>query len=71
MIGGVLGTPKDLKEATEHALQHRKGITCEELKHIMRDYMAQKFAVAMMKHKDEAAQEALKDVWKRLTGEDV
>lgn len=57
------GTPKTLSQAIVNA-------AAEALTAHIRDFMAQKFAVAMLKNSSDETEIVLRDLWKELTGED-
>lgn len=65
-----VGTPSTLIEAVAQAVL--VGPVCDIPKRaprVMRDWMSQKFQIALLKHRTPEAQAALKDAWELLTGE--
>lgn len=66
------GTPKNLEEVVAHIACFRPPQGTEPLVHwrgIIRDYLAQKFGVALMKAHTEEQQAIVEDLWFAITGE--
>jgi len=68
------GTPKTLKEAIRNGASVAKGLEFDEtIKKHVRDFMAQKFSVAMLKSETIKnkleVEELLEELWTNLTGE--
>jgi hypothetical protein len=67
------GTPKTLDEAIVRILTTGGGLMKPDhaswLKDVLRDYLAQKFAAAMLQCKTANEETALKHLWERITGE--
>ena len=64
------GTPSSMREAIMRALciGPASGVQ-ERLELAMRDYLAQRFGVAMLRTTTPAEQELIKELWNRITGE--
>ena len=66
------GSPKSLEEAISQIACFRPPEGTEPLvhwRHIMRDFLAQKFGVALMKAHTAEQEALLEDLWFALTGE--
>lgn len=68
-----LGTPKDIDEMIVHILCYRPphNVTPQDWLHgILRDYLAQKFNVAMLKAHTPEQEAALNELWVSIVGDD-
>lgn len=65
---GIAGTPKTLKEAVRRALDvGRLSTISDDVTENVRDFLAQRFAVALLKHDE--YEECLCELWTAITGE--
>jgi hypothetical protein len=65
-------TPKTLADAIENGLMQGPVSGIRTRTHAsVRDFLAQKFGAMMIKEQDEHTQAALKELWHKITGEEL
>lgn len=67
-----MGTPKTLQEAMENALKEHQATAAASARAVtwhIRDFMAQKFTVAMYKAKSDAERKRLMELYQVLTSQ--